>query len=339
MKIYLMNKYFINKKKLNSSIIVIIEKQFINSFVNKLESNNVLNKVINISLGSISLDISIKKKHTIKKIIEINGANFSEKTILTLNIILDIQKSGGIIVFIDLDQTLDIFHIKKFGIIIERLFIIQPNNIDKGLKILKILIKSGIIHFIVINSINKLISKSKSSNLYKLLNFNNTIKQFILTVLQNDISILFISQLYINTNIFFKKLKTKGFILNNYLFIRLNIKKTKYLKKNNKVIGNKIIIKSIQKKIILYYKLIELDILYKYGFSKELELLKLGIKSEILKKSINGIMYNKNILGNNYNSIYKYIKENNKIAKKIETEILSYFYKKIKSRNLNFSYK
>jgi len=326
-----MNKYFI--KKIILKKIIIIEKQFFDSFVTKLEFNNILDKIISMSLGSILLDVAIKQKFKAKKIIEIQGPNFNSKLILVLNIILEVQKNEGIIVFIDIDQTLDTCYIKKSGIIIEKLFIIQPNNINRGLKILNILIKTGIIHFLIINSNN--IFKSYSINS----NFNNkNIKQLLLTILQNDISILFISQLYTNT--FFQQLrfKFKSIISYNYSFIRLNIHKNSYLKKNKKIIGNKIIINIMNKKIISHYKLIELDILYKYGILREFEIIKLGMRSNILKKNKEGIIYNGNILGKNYNSIYIYMKKNNKITKKIEIELLNYFYKKIKSRKLNFLY-
>ncbi len=331
-----MNKYFIKKKFLYSSIIINIEKEFINSSNIKLESSNILNKVIYTSLGSIFLDISIGiKRGNIKKIVEINGPISSNKTTLALNIILEIQKNGGNIAFIDIDKTLDIYYIKKFGIKIDKLFIIQPNSINKGLKIANKLIKLGIIHFLIIKSINNnLIMNINTNNLNNFEGYNNKyIKQLILKILKNDVMTLFINQL--DLNIINKKInfEIKKFLLNNYSSIRLNIKKIKNLKKNKEIIGNKIKIKVMNNKIIKAHRLIKLDILYKYGVSRELELLKLGIKSKILKKNKNEISYNTNILGYNYDSIYKSIKENKKISRKIEIKILNYFYKKIKSRD------
>jgi len=331
-----MNKYFIKKKKLYSSIIINIEKEFLNSSNIKLESSNILNKVIYTSLGSIFLDISIGiKRGSIKKIVEINGPISSNKTTLALNIILEIQKNGGKIAFIDIDKTLDIYYIRKFGIKIDKLFIIQPNSINKGLKIANKLIKLGIIHFLIIKSINNnLIMNINANNLNNFEGCNNKyIKQLILKILKNDVMTLFINQL--DLNIFNKKInfEIKKFLLNNYSSIRLNIKKIKNLKKNKEIIGNKIKIKVMNNKIIKAHRLIKLDILYKYGVSRELELLKLGIKSKILKKNKNEISYNTNILGYNYDSIYKSIKENKKISRKIEIKILNYFYKKIKSRD------
>ncbi|MEK7066120.1 MAG: recombinase RecA [Patescibacteria group bacterium] len=276
-----------------------------------------------IPTGSIGLDIALGVGGMPRgRIIEIYGPESSGKTTLSLHVIAEAQKLGGVCAFIDAEHAMDPEYSKKLGVKIDELLISQPDNGEQGLDIAESLIRSGGIDVIVIDSVAALTPKDeiegdmgayhvgKQARL-----MSQALRKMTAIVAKSKTVVIFINQIRMQIGVMFGNPETTpgGKALKFYASVRLDIRKIAQIKKGEDVVGSRTRVKVVKNKVASPFKVAEFDILYNEGISPEGEVIALGEKLEIITKS--GISYNygETKLGRGYDATRTFIKENPKI--------------------------
>ncbi len=276
-----------------------------------------------IPTGSIGLDIALGVGGMPRgRIIEIYGPESSGKTTLSLHVIAEAQKLGGVCAFIDAEHAMDPEYSKKLGVKIDELLISQPDNGEQGLDIAESLIRSGGIDVIVIDSVAALTPKDeiegdmgayhvgKQARL-----MSQALRKMTAIVAKSKTVVIFINQIRMQIGVMFGNPETTpgGKALKFYASVRLDIRKIAQIKKGEDVVGSRTRVKVVKNKVASPFKVAEFDILYNEGISPEGEVIALGEKLEIITKS--GISYNygETKLGRGYDATRTFLKENPKI--------------------------
>ena len=318
------------KRKTLEAAIGQIEKQFGKGSVMKLGENAHLN-VEAIPTGALSLDIALGIGGVPRgRIVEVFGPESSGKTTVALHMIAEAQKMGGEAAFIDAEHALDPVYAKKLGVDIENLIVSQPDTGEQALEIAELLIRSGAIDIVVIDSVAALVPKAEidgdmgdahvglqarlmSQALRKLtgvLNKSNTVAIFI-NQLREKVGIMFGNP----------EVTPGGRALKFYSSVRLDVRKTETLKANNEVIGNHVKVKVVKNKVAPPFREAEFDIMYGEGISKEGNILDIGVNMNIVEKAGAWFSYNGNRIGQGRENVKNYLKENPEICAEIEKKI------------------
>ncbi|MEK7134113.1 MAG: recombinase RecA [Patescibacteria group bacterium] len=284
-----------------------------------------------ISTGSIGLDDALGVGGLPRgRIIEIFGPESSGKTTLSLQVIAEAQKAGGICAFIDAEHAMDPDYSKKLGVKIEELLISQPDTGEQALEITESLVRSGKIDVIVIDSVAALTPKDeiegemgahhvgKQARL-----MSQALRKLTAIVDKSKTIVIFINQIRMQIGIMFGNPETTpgGKALKFYTSVRLDIRRIAQIKKGEEVIGARTRVKVVKNKVASPFKQTEFDILYGEGISREGELMTLGEKFGVMAKSGNSYKYNDVVLGRGYDATREFLKENKKIAGEILREI------------------
>ncbi len=318
------------KRKTLEAAIGQIEKQFGKGSVMKLGENAHLN-VEAIPTGALSLDIALGIGGVPRgRIVEVFGPESSGKTTVALHMIAEAQKMGGEAAFIDAEHALDPVYAKKLGVDIENLIVSQPDTGEQALEIAELLIRSGAIDIVVIDSVAALVPKAEidgdmgdahvglqarlmSQALRKLtgvLNKSNTVAIFI-NQLREKVGIMFGNP----------EVTPGGRALKFYSSVRLDVRKTETLKANNEVIGNHVKVKVVKNKVAPPFREAEFDIMYGEGISKEGNILDIGVNMNIVEKAGAWFSYNGNRIGQGRENVKKYLKENPEVCAEIEQKV------------------
>ena len=284
-----------------------------------------------ISTGSIGLDAALGVGGLPRgRIIEIFGPESSGKTTLSLHCIAEAQKLGGICAFIDAEHAMDPEYSKKLGVKIEELLISQPDTGEQALEIVDSLVRSGKLDVIVIDSVAALTPKDeiegdmgayhvgKQARL-----MSQALRKLTAIVAKSKTVVIFINQIRMQIGVMFGNPETTpgGKALKFYTSVRLDIRRIAQIKKGEEVMGGRTRVKVVKNKVAAPFKQTEFDLMYNEGISREGELIALGEKFGIMKKSGNSYEYGDVKLGRGYDSTRQFLRENKPIALQILKDI------------------
>ena len=288
-----------------------------------------------ISTGSIGLDAALGVGGLPRgRIIEIFGPESSGKTTLSLHVIAEAQKKGGICAFIDAEHSMDPEYSKRLGVNIDQLLISQPDNGEQALEIVDSLVRSGKIDVIVIDSVAALTPKDeiegdmgahhvgKQARL-----MSQALRKLTAIVAKSKTIVIFINQIRMQIGVMFGNPETTpgGKALKFYTSVRIDIRRIAQIKKGEEIMGGRIRVKVVKNKVAAPFKQTEFDLMYNEGISREGELIALGEKMGVITKSGTSYSYGEEKLGRGYDATRQFLKDkaNKKIADSILKDIRS----------------
>ena len=284
-----------------------------------------------IPTGSIGLDYALGVGGIPRgRIIEIFGPESSGKTTLALHIIAEAQKKGGVCAFVDAEHAMDPEYTKKLGVKIEDLLISQPDTGEQALEITESLVRSNSVDVIVVDSVAALTPKDeiegemgahhvgKQARL-----MSQALRKLTAIVAKGNTIVIFINQIRMQIGVMFGNPETTpgGKALKFYTSVRLDIRRIAQIKKGEDIVGVRVRVKVVKNKVAAPFKKTEFDLIYNEGISKEGEILALGEKFDIVKKSGASYSWGEEKLGRGYDAARRFLKENKKISNAILKEI------------------
>ncbi len=313
-----------------------IEKQYGKGAIMKLGDSSGSKNVETIPTGSLSLDIALGLGGIPKgRIIEIYGPESSGKTTVTLHMIAEVQKRGGIAGFIDAEHALDPTYAKNIGVDIDDLYISQPDNGEQALEIAETMVRSGAIDIIVIDSVAALVPKAEIDGemgdahmgLQARL-MSQALRKLTAVISKSKCTVIFINQLRQKLGVMFgsPETTTGGKALKFYASIRLDVRRTETLKQGGEFIGNRTRVKIVKNKVAPPFKEAEFDIMFGTGISKEGDILDLAASSGIVNKSGAWYAYGDSKIGQGRENAKEYLKDNPEVMNEIEGKVREYYF-------------
>ena len=315
-----------------------IERQFGKGTVMKLgDSGNQMN-VETIPTGSLSLDIALGLGGIPKgRIVEIYGPESSGKTTVTLHMIAEVQKRGGIAGFIDAEHALDPVYAKNIGVDIDNLYISQPDSGEQALEITETMVRSGAIDIIVVDSVAALVPKAEIDGemgdshvgLQARL-MSQALRKLTSVISKSNCTVVFINQLREKVGIMFgnPETTTGGRALKFYSSVRLDVRRIESIKQAGEVIGNRTRVKVVKNKIAPPFKEAEFDIMFGRGISTEGDLLDLAAEANIIVKSGAWYAYKGQKIGQGRENAKQYLLENKDVYDEVEVLVRNHYFKK-----------
>ena len=308
-----------------------IEKQFGKGSIMKLGQAESLTGISTISTGSISLDHALGVGGVPRgRIIEIYGPEASGKTSLTLHIIAEAQKAGGVAAFIDAEHALDPEYAGNLGVNLDDLLLSQPDTGEQALEIVEVLVRSGAVDVIVIDSVAALVPKSEldgdmgdSHMGLQARLMSQAMRKLAGVVNKSKTSLIFINQIRMKIGVMFgnPETTTGGNALKFYSSVRMDIRRIAALKDGENVIGNRTRVKVVKNKVAPPFRQVEFDIIYGKGISKIGDLLDLGVAHDIISKSGTWFSYKENRIGQGRENSKRFLTENPEISAEIEKRL------------------
>lgn len=318
------------KNKLVDDAIDQIRKKFGEGSIMRLGDAKKMN-VESIPTGSISLDIALGIGGIPKgRIIEIYGPESSGKTTVTLHIIAECQKRGGVAAFIDAEHALDPEYAKKIGVKINDLFISQPDNGEQALEIVDALVRSNSVDIIVVDSVAALTPRAEiegemgdSHMGLQARLMSQALRKLTGIISKSNTTIIFINQIRMKIGVMFgnPETTTGGNALKFYSSVRMDIRRKEQIKDGDKVIGNHTVVKVVKNKVAPPFQMAEFDIMYNQGISRVADLLNAGVKYNIVQKAGTWFSYNGQKLGQGVEASKKFLEENPKMILEIQKQI------------------
>ncbi len=319
-----------DKKKALDSALAQIEKTFGKGSIMKFGNQERL-EIETISTGSLGLDIALGVGGIPKgRIIEIYGPESSGKTTLTLHCIAECQKQGGTCAFIDAEHALDPVYARKLGVNTDELLISQPDSGEQALEIADTLVRSGAIDMVIIDSVAALVPKAELEGEMgdaqmgaQARLMSQALRKLTGTINRTQCTVVFINQIRQKIGVMFgnPETTTGGNALKFYASVRLDIRRIGALKDKEEIVGNLTKVKVVKNKVSPPFKVVEFDILYGQGISKEGELIDMGIKAGVVEKSGSWFSYKDQRIGQGKENVRQYLKDNPKVATEIEAAI------------------
>ncbi|WP_320153355.1 recombinase RecA [uncultured Tolumonas sp.] len=316
-----------NKQKALAAALGQIEKQFGKGSIMRLGDNRTLD-VDTVSTGSLSLDIALGIGGLpMGRIVEIFGPESSGKTTLTLEVIAQAQKAGKTCAFIDAEHALDPIYAGKLGVNVDDLLVSQPDTGEQALEICDMLVRSGAVDVIIVDSVAALTPKAEIEGemgdthvgLQARL-MSQALRKLTGNLKNANCLCIFINQIRMKIGVMFgnPETTTGGNALKFYASVRLDIRRTGAIKDGDEIIGNETRVKVVKNKVAAPFKQADFQILYGEGFSKESELVDLGVKCKLIDKSGAWYAYKGEKIGQGKANAMKYLKENLAAAEEIE---------------------
>jgi len=312
-----------------------IEKKYGKGAIMKLGERAAKMSIDKISTGSLSLDIALGIGGVPRgRIVEIFGPEASGKTTLSLQVIAEAQKKGGIAAFIDAEHALDPVYAKKLGVDTDNLLISQPDTGEQALEITEMLIRSGAVDVVVIDSVAALVPRAEIEGemgdvhvgLQARL-MSQALRKLAGTISKSRTTAIFINQLREKIGVMFGNPETTpgGRALKFYSSVRIDVRRSESLKQGLDIIGNRVRAKVVKNKVAPPFKQAEFDILYGEGISKSGNILDLAVEKDIIDKSGAWYAYQDKRIGQGRDAARQYLEKNINLMKKIEQEVkLSY---------------
>ncbi len=312
-----------------------IERQFGKGAVMKLGDPSAQMNVETIPTGSLSLDLALGLGGIPKgRIVEIYGPESSGKTTVTLHMIAEVQKMGGIAGFIDAEHALDPVYAKNIGVDIDNLYISQPDNGEQALEITETMVRSGAIDIVVVDSVAALVPKAEIDGdmgdshvgLQARL-MSQALRKLTAVISKSNCTVVFINQLREKVGVMFgnPETTTGGRALKFYSSVRLDVRRIEALKQSGEVIGNRTRVKVVKNKIAPPFKEAEFDIMFGEGISREGDVLDLAASANIVNKSGAWYAYEGNKIGQGRENAKSFLKENPEIREEIARKVMSHF--------------
>ena len=324
-----------DKLKALDAALVQIEKQYGKGAVMKLGDPAAQMEVETIPTGSLSLDIALGLGGIPKgRIVEIYGPESSGKTTVTLHMIAEVQKRGGIAGFIDAEHALDPVYAKNIGVDIDNLYISQPDNGEQALEITETMVRSGAIDIVVVDSVAALVPKAEIDGdmgdshvgLQARL-MSQALRKLTAVISKSNCTVIFINQLREKVGIMFgnPETTTGGRALKFYSSVRLDVRRIESLKQSGEVIGNRTRVKVVKNKVAPPFKEAEFDIMFGEGISMVGDILDLAAETGIINKSGAWYAYEGNKIGQGRENAKIFLRENPEICAEIDTKVREYY--------------
>jgi recombination protein RecA len=309
-----------------------IEKQFGKGSIMRLGNDEPLPDIAAIPTGSLSLDLALGVGGVPRgRVIEIYGPESSGKTTLALHIVSEAQKQGGIAAFIDAEHALDIGYARKLGVRTDDLLVSQPDTGEQALDITEMLVRSGAIDVLVIDSVAALVPKAEiegdmgdSHMGLQARLMSQALRKLTAVIAKSNCCVIFINQIRMKIGVMFgnPETTTGGNALKFYASVRMDIRKIASLKQGNDVIGSRTRVKVVKNKVAPPFKEVEFDILYGEGISREGDLLDLAVEKGLIEKSGAWFSYGKERIGQGRENSRLFLKEHPEIAGEIQSQLL-----------------
>jgi recombination protein RecA len=320
-----------DKKQALEAALAQIDKNFGKGSIMRLGTNDKSIDVEAISTGSLGLDIALGIGGLPKgRVIEIYGPESSGKTTLTLQVIAEAQKKGGICAFVDAEHALDPVYARKLGVKVEDLLISQPDTGEQALEIADTLVRSGAVDVLVVDSVAALTPKAELEGemgdslpgLQARL-MSQALRKLTGSISKSGCMVIFINQIRMKIGVMFgnPETTTGGNALKFYASVRLDIRRIGQIKDKDEPVGNQTRVKVVKNKVAPPFKQVEFDIMYGEGISKVGELVDLGVKANIIEKSGAWMSYNGERIGQGRENTKEFLKQNPKVANAIEKAI------------------
>ena len=319
-----------DKKRALTMALSQIEKQFGKGSVMKM-GDQPENLIPTVSTGSLGLDIALGVGGLpYGRVVEIYGPESSGKTTLTLSAIAEAQKQGKTCAFIDAEHALDPVYAEKLGVNIDELLVSQPDTGEQALEICDMLVRSGAVELVVIDSVAALVPKAEIEGemgdshmglAARLM--SQALRKLTGNIKRANCCVIFINQIRMKIGVMFgnPETTTGGNALKFYASVRLDIRRIGSIKKGDEITGNETRVKVVKNKVAPPFKQAEFDILYNEGISREGEIIDLGVKAELVEKSGAWYSYNGERIGQGKDNVRTFLKENPEIAHDIEMKI------------------
>jgi len=319
-----------NRSKALAAALSQIEKQFGKGSIMRMDAEAIRDVQV-VSTGSLGLDLALGVGGLPRgRVVEIYGPESSGKTTLTLQVIAEVQKTGGQAAFIDAENALDISYAAKLGVKTEDLLISQPDTGEQALEIADMLVRSGAVDVIVIDSVAALTPKAEiegemgepQMGLQARL-MSQALRKLTSNIKRTNTLVIFINQLRMKIGVMFgnPETTTGGNALKFYASVRMDIRRIGAIKKGDEVIGSETRVKIVKNKVAPPFRSADFDILYGEGISREGEVLELGVHHGVLEKSGAWYIYKDERLGQGKDNCREFLRENQALAREIETKI------------------
>ena len=316
-----------DKSKALDAALTQIERHFGKGSIMRLGKNDKV-EIDTISSGSLGLDIALGIGGLPKgRVIEIYGPESSGKTTLALHVIAEEQGHGGVCAFVDAEHALDVQYARKLGVSTEDLLVSQPDCGEQALEIADMLVRSGAIDVVVVDSVAALVPKAEiegemgdSHMGLQARLMSQALRKLTGTISKSNTLVIFINQIRMKIGVMFgnPETTTGGNALKFYASVRLDIRRIGQVKDRDQVVGNQTRVKVVKNKLAPPFKQVEFDIMYGEGVSKTGELIDLGVKSGIVEKSGAWFSYNSERLGQGRENAKQFLKDNPAVAAEIE---------------------
>ncbi len=320
-----------NKSKALAAALSQIEKQFGKGSIMRLGDHAALQDIQVVSTGSLGLDIALGVGGLPRgRVVEIFGPESSGKTTLTLQVIAEMQKLGGTAAFIDAEHALDPQYAHKLGVQVADLLISQPDTGEQALEIADMLVRSGSVDIVVIDSVAALTPKAEiegemgdSHMGLQARLMSQALRKLTANIKRTNTLVIFINQIRMKIGVMFgnPETTTGGNALKFYASVRLDIRRTGAIKKGEEVIGSETKVKVVKNKVAPPFKQAEFDILYGEGISREGEIIELGVAQKLVDKSGAWYAYNGEKIGQGKDNAREYLREHKDIATEIENKV------------------
>jgi recombination protein RecA len=308
-----------------------IEKQFGKGSIMRLGDESAKIKVAAISTGSIELDIGLGIGGIPRgRITEIFGPESSGKTTLTLHMVAEAQKLGGVAAFVDAEHALDPAYAAKLGVLTDDLLVSQPDTGEEALEITEALVRSGALDVVVIDSVAALVPKAEiegemgdSHMGLQARLMSQALRKLTGVIAKSKTSVIFINQIRHKIGVMFgsPETTTGGNALKFYASVRLDIRRIETLKNGDEAIGNRVRVKVVKNKVAPPFRQAEFDVMYDSGISREGGILDMGTTMSIVKKAGTWYSYGEERVGQGRENAKAYLKEHPEIAREIEHKI------------------
>ena len=320
-----------NRKKALSAALSQIEKQFGTGSIMRMGDGGIARDLEVISTGSLSLDIALGVGGFPRgRVIEIYGPESSGKTTLSLHAVAEAQKTGGTAAFVDAEHALDPQYAGRLGVNVDDLLVSQPDTGEQALEITDMLVRSGAVDIIVVDSVAALTPRAEIEGemgdshvgLQARL-MSQALRKLTANIKRANVIVIFINQIRMKIGVMFgsPETTTGGNALKFYSSVRLDIRRIGSIKRADEVVGNETRVKVVKNKVAPPFKQVEFDILYNEGVSFEGELIELGVKYGIVDKTGAWYSYNGDRMGQGKDNVRKYLVDHPETADEIEAAI------------------
>jgi recombination protein RecA len=312
-----------------------IERQFGKGAIMRLGTDAIIPDIPVISTGSFALDIALGVGGVPRgRVVEIFGPEASGKTTLALHIVAEAQKKGGIAGFIDAEHALDVAYSRKLGVKTDDLLISQPDTGEQALEIVEMLVRSGAIDVVVIDSVAALVPKAELEGemgdahmgLQARL-MSQALRKLTSTISKSNTCVIFVNQIRMKIGVFMgnPETTTGGNALKFYSSVRLDIRRIGAIKDGQEVIGNRTRVKVVKNKLAPPFREVEFDLMYGEGISREGDLLDLAVENEVVEKSGAWFSFANERIGQGRENSKTFLKEHPETSKAIEEKLLERF--------------
>ena len=317
-----------NKKKALDAALAQIEKQYGKGSIMRMDDSSVVEGIQSVSTGSLGLDIALGIGGLPRgRVVEVYGPESSGKTSLTLSVIAQMQKIGGTAAFIDAEHALDTQYAAKLGVNIEDLLVSQPDTGEQALEITDMLVRSGSVDMIVIDSVAALTPRAEiegdmgdSHMGLQARLMSQALRKLTSQIQRTNTLVIFINQLRMKIGVMFgnPETTTGGNALKFYASVRLDIRRIGAIKKGDEIVGAETRVKVVKNKVAPPFKKAEFDVLYGEGISLEGEIIDEGVNLNLIEKAGSWYSYNGEKIGQGKDKVREHLKDNPDISKEIE---------------------